>query len=268
MSRGVLMSAYGFPPIAQGNWKDGAIITDMDPVHAGPIIPTDGTVPSAVCLVNPMGYRVDVDYYRKYCDEHSIPLWFDNAACPCHLMPDGSNLIDICDAAMVSLHETKMIGRGEGGVLLVKPEHFEMAVRAINFGYDYKIHPNERAGTWHKLASNWRMSDVSAAAILMSWERNWQYVADYMLEKDDEVVDIGPFKRGAPGSFMNVILEHRKERPNFEIKYYYYPLLSREKAPNTWKLFDETQCRPFHPAGGPCPKTYYGPTNPPKPAAS
>ena len=38
-------------------------------------------------------------------------------------MPDGSNLIDIADAATISLHETKVIGRGEGGVLLVRPDH-------------------------------------------------------------------------------------------------------------------------------------------------
>ena len=38
-------------------------------------------------------------------------------------MPDGSNLIDIADAATISLHETNGSGRGEGGVLLVRPDH-------------------------------------------------------------------------------------------------------------------------------------------------
>ena len=156
LSRGILVSAYGFPPVGQGNWRHTIIVdgnewaqqqlqqltsllrpyvptplrpytlhlafytlysssarlfrqlalwahpqhcvlstshrslashrslevSAVDEVHGGPLLPTDGPVPSAICLVNPFGYRCDVAYYRKYCDDHGCLLWFDNAACP------------------------------------------------------------------------------------------------------------------------------------------------------------------------------------------
>lgn len=290
LSNGILVSAYGFPPVLQGNWRH-AILTDVDPVHGGPVLPTDGHVPSAICVVNPFGYRVDVDYYRKYCDEHGVLLWFDNAGCPCHWMPDGSNLIDLADAATISLHETKVIGRGEGGVLFVKPSHFEMAFRAINFGLDYNVPPETRSATYHRAASNYRMSDIAAAAILMTWELNWDSIIGYMEEHDDEIRNLEgiPFwvcstltliaviqtpclqcvvtppilpchvQRGGKGSLYLTCLELRKPRPNFEIKYYYYPLLPRDEAPCAWRIFDATQCRPFHAPGGPCPYGRSGP---------
>ena len=138
-SKGILVSAFGFPPILQQNWSM-AIVTDIDPRYGGPVLPTDGSVPAAVCVVNPFGYAVDCAYYRAYCDKHKIPFWMDNAACPLHIAADGGNLTDLADAAIISLHETKAIGRGEGGLLLVKPEFVDTAYRAVNFGYDPKVY--------------------------------------------------------------------------------------------------------------------------------
>jgi dTDP-4-amino-4,6-dideoxygalactose transaminase len=138
-SKGILISAFGFPPILQQNWST-AIVTDIDPRYGGPVLPTDGSVPAAVCVVNPFGYAVDCAYYRAYCDEHKIPFWMDNAACPLHVTADGSNLTDLADAAIISLHETKAIGRGEGGLLLVKPEFVDTAFRAVTFGYDPTVY--------------------------------------------------------------------------------------------------------------------------------
>ena len=254
LSKGILVSAFGFPPIMQQNWGN-YIMTDIDPVHAGPVLPTDGTVPSAICVVNPFGFRVDCAYYRRYCDEHNIPLWMDNAACPYHVMPDGSNLSDMADASIISLHETKAIGRGEGGLLLVKPEMAKTAFRAINFGYDPEVPPADRADSWHLEAANWRMSDIAAAAILMSWELNFDTITKYHAEHDHEISDIGMFKRGCKGSLYSCKMEPRQEFPdkNFEIKRYYYPLCGRDKAPVAWEFYDGIQCRPFHPPGGPCP---------------
>ena len=255
LPNGILVSAFGFPPILQGNWKQ-VTVTDVDPKHGGPILPPHGyPAPSVVCLVNPFGYLCDVPYYRQYCDEHGVMLWMDNAACPLTLLPDGRNVIDLADAACISLHETKVIGRGEGGLLIVLPEYQETALRAINFGYDTNVPATERPATYHLEASNWRMSDIAAAAILMNWEVNWSLIVEYMEEHDSEVVDAPPFKRGAKGSIYSCLLEPRQERPDFEVKYYYYPMLPRGRPDSVvaWRFFDEYQCRPFHPPGGPCP---------------
>ena len=91
-------------------------------------------------------------------------------------------------------------------------------------------------------AANWRMSDIAAAAVLMSWECNWDTIAKYMVDHDDEVVDVGPFKRGAKGSIMNCLMEVRQERPGIETKCYYYPMASRSEAPEAWRFFDAHHC--------------------------
>ena len=162
------------------------------------------------------------------------------------------------------------------------------------------------------------MSDIAAAAILMTWQLNWESISSYMEEHDDEISNLEgiPFWRGVcdtdahwcqsrgsfweiaiaghaeddvlglpglhpsclretvysplsprflppiaggKGSFYPISLEFRRPRPNFEVKYYYYPLLSRAEAPVAWRIFDSTQCRPFHPPGGPHPYGLGGP---------
>ena len=116
----------------------------------------------------------------------------------------------------------------------------DTAFRAINFGYDYSVCPEDRGATYHRAASNYRMSDIAAAAVLMTWQLNWQSIETYMEEHDDEISNLEgiPFWRGGKGSFYPICLEFRRPRPNYEIKYYYYPLLSREEAPVAWRIFD------------------------------
>eukprot|EP00964_Phaeocystis_antarctica_P136230 scaffold100663_cov105-Phaeocystis_antarctica.AAC.2 len=139
LSRGILVSVFGFPPTLQGNWKN-VTITDIDPERGGPILPPHGyPAPSVVCVANPFGYLCDVQYYRDYCDKSGALLWMDNAACPLTLLPDGRNVIDLADAATISLHDTNVIGRGESGLVLVLPELKETALRAVSFGYDPNV---------------------------------------------------------------------------------------------------------------------------------
>ena len=80
--------------------------------------------------------RCGVVQYKAYCDRHGIPLWMDNASTPQHFMPDGSPIIDYADMVGISLHETKTIGRGQCGLLLVPLEPKSVARRATNFGCD------------------------------------------------------------------------------------------------------------------------------------
>jgi len=249
---GILVSAFGFPPILQANWKGLVRMTDIDPVYGGPRLPAENEpVPSIICLVNPFGYRVDVKYYRRYCDEHGIPLWMDNASSPLHFLEsDGTPLHDLADGVGISLHETKPIGRGEGGLMLVPIEHERIARMSLNFGYDVTQPPDNRV--YHVEASNWRMSDFQAAAILMHWELHWNEIVDWMRTHESVPKDCGPFKIGGRGTLYSCIMEPRQRvpDPNVDIKYYYKPLLSREEAPHSWASFESLQCRPFHPGPG------------------
>ena len=91
------------------------------------------------------------------------------------------------------------------------------------------------------------MSDFQAAAILTNWELGFDIVVQWMVDHDDEIAAIGPFKRGLKGSILSCLLETRQARPDMEIKQYYQPLSDRSLAPECWKIFDAVQCRPFHP---------------------
>ena len=75
------------------------------------------------------------------------------------------------------------------------------------------------------------MGDFQAAAILTNWELGFDTVLEYMVDHDDEIVDVGPFKRGLKGSIMSCLLEPRQPRPGMENKQYYQPLSTRDKVP-------------------------------------
>tara|TARA_R110001592_G_scaffold62234_4_gene190229 strand:+ start:1342 stop:2346 length:1005 start_codon:yes stop_codon:yes gene_type:complete len=88
-------------------------------------------------------------------------ILFDNAATP-YSFVDGVNSCCLCEGSAISLHHTKPIGFGEGGLIIIKKELEDEAREVINFG---KVdgHFNERGG-------NYKMSDISAAAILQYWD--------------------------------------------------------------------------------------------------
>ena len=54
----------------------------------------------------------------------------DNASSPLTFLPDGTPVSEMDDMFSVSLHETKAIGYGEGGLLLVTKEN-ELIARKI-----------------------------------------------------------------------------------------------------------------------------------------
>ena len=64
---------------------------------------------------------------------------------------------------MLSLHATKLVGFGEGGLVIIDKEYEEDVRRACNYG---KVGEkfNERSG-------NYKMSELSAAGILQYWDQ-------------------------------------------------------------------------------------------------
>lgn len=240
----ILASAFGFASMIQGPLETLVQLVDMDPEHGGPILSVETAPPQAILLVNPFGYTVDVAYYRTYCDTHGILLFMDNASTPYTLVTNAQGLDvpvgHLADASIVSLHETKPLGKGEGGLLCVRAELAPYAEKAINFGFD----ATDKVA--HPAASNWRMSDISAAAILMHWKLNWGTLVKYNLDQDHRVVDVPPFRRGRR-AIMSALLETRRPRPNMDVRYYYLPLLSADQAPHAWHFFEHHQALPFHP---------------------
>lgn len=234
MNGGVLASPFGFPSIVQGPFVRHLRQAGMDPTHGGPVLPPDDEDPPAVVLLtNPFGYLVDIAFYRQYCDRLGIPLWMDNAAAPRSLFR-GQNVCDWADAAVISLHETKPLGRGEGGLVLA-PDVSALR-RLTNFGF------SDDRTQFSANGSNYKMSEFSAAAILVHWNTSWDRIVSFMLQHP--VRDhVGPFRAPEAGSVMGCRMEPRRCRANMDVKHYYRPLWPCEVAE---RFFQSHQCVPHH----------------------
>eukprot|EP00953_Heterococcus_sp_UTEX-ZZ885_P000825 967-Heterococcus_DN1.PRE.1 len=114
-----------------------------------------------IIVTNIFGVACDVLWYEQWCQQHNKLLLFDNAATAIGYAADGRCIHDIGNGSIISLHETKPIGRGEGGAVIVDSEVQQHVMCAMNFGFSAAT--GVRLG--HRGCSNWRMSDIAAAAI-------------------------------------------------------------------------------------------------------
>ena len=99
----------------------------------------------------------------EYISQHGFPyIIFDNAATP-YTFLEGSNSCNYGCGSYISLHHTKPLGFGEGGLAIIDKEYEEEVRIATNFGIVDSAF-NERGG-------NYKISDISAAAILQWWDQ-------------------------------------------------------------------------------------------------
>lgn len=179
------------------------------------------------------------------------------------------NLHSFADAAIVSLHHTKLFGFGEGGaVITYSPELDALVRRAANFGFEYGTPVRKHHGG----ASNYRMGDPAAAflhAHLTTWVEPRVGRIDRLLRSAYELVreivpgGLAPLKPMFPerASFRTVTLTGnciivRTARPvdleafcaatGIEAKRYYEPLVDRDAAPVAHDMFEHTVCLPIH----------------------
>jgi carbonic anhydrase/acetyltransferase-like protein (isoleucine patch superfamily) len=113
--------AFTFPCSIQGPLID-SIVLDHDAELLGPSMAQlearkeefDGVI-----VTNVFGLQTDVLAYERWCRKNKKLIVFDNAATPVGFAADGRCIHDIGDGSIISLHETKPFGRGEGGVVLM-----------------------------------------------------------------------------------------------------------------------------------------------------
>jgi len=112
---------------------------------------------AAMIVVHPLGLVTDPLPYIRFCKKHDIQLIFDSAAAfgavyPFGYTPENSGICEI-----YSLHITKSLGVGEGGLVVSKDAKFLQKCRRLsNFGL------NENAET-DMIGTNAKMSDFQAA---------------------------------------------------------------------------------------------------------
>lgn len=152
------VQAFTFPCSVQGLLLD-SLVVDLAPgdlsldLAALELLSDDF---DGLVITNPNGTCVDIGRYVDFCQARGKRLLFDNAATP-YTFYRGRNCCDYGDGAAVSLHHTKPLGFGEGGLAIVRQSLYPAVVRAANFGY------TAQDRTCHsQFAGNHKLSEVAA----------------------------------------------------------------------------------------------------------
>ncbi len=257
--------AFTFPSSIQGPLQN-ALVVDNDAQLYGPSLKEleqkkdsfDGVI-----VTNVFGFQTQVVEYEKWCRENGKLLVLDNAATPIGTLDDGRCIHDIGDGAIISLHETKPLGRGEGGVVILPKECVKFVHRAMNFGFD----TSAAVRVPNRQSSNWRMSDIAAAAvcdhldliIAENWLQRFESMNALALSKlaTRNLSLVYPHPRQStvfnclfvklPDRHMDSdkIAQHLYAR-GIEAKHYYLPLSDRASCPVAWSVYDHSICLPFH----------------------
>lgn len=243
--------AFTFPCNAQQVYADAAVVdVDANGALDLELLPPDV---EAILVTNCFGHVVDIDRYEAWRRTTRKILVFDDAATPATRY-HGRNALTFGDAAVVSLHHTKPIGFGEGGVAIVDRRWEEAVRRSINFG--------SLPGVWDAIlappyCSNFKMSDVAAAFILAfldtfvdtrrRHEALWSTFA-HMLNALGKV-RLFPHYGEVPFTNCLPVLLPRPvdiavfERAGIAARKYYRPL---RPAPRAQALYEQIVCLPLH----------------------
>jgi dTDP-4-amino-4,6-dideoxygalactose transaminase len=155
---------FNFPSVLQSKHKVKVFDIDAETGHA--IIDDDNF--DAFINVNLFGINT---FGKTYSENHKILkdkiIINDNSASPIRFSSNSLYNIDkeikpLNENYYVigSLHHTKLLGYGEGGFIkCLSPDQYLRMEELSNFGYGY-------TKNWSEFASNFKMSDVSAAFIL------------------------------------------------------------------------------------------------------
>jgi len=203
-------------------------------------------------VTNPFGYLMDLDKHQEWARKKGKMLIYDNAAAPLSFKKtgkfEGTNSLNFGDGSFISLHQTKSLGFGEGGLLIADKKYEESIDRAMNFGFG-----QERI--WTPNSSNYRMSDVSAAFIYDHIERNIEKIKIHSADLEEafnQVCEHNGWQKMANragdwcllGSLVFFTEDEKiKNLDNFEWKKYYKPLQPKTNAEN---FFSKVFCLPCH----------------------
>lgn len=246
--------AFTFPCSAQGSLIDSVII-DVDEDMGIDLEQVDVEKIDGIIVTNLFGHTTQISKYTEWAKQHNKILIFDNATVSKTLY-QGSNALNYGIGSIVSLHHTKPIGYGEGGLIIVDKKYEENIRRCINFGFNLE----KGILKWNRNGSNYKMSEISAAFILEylkifpSMVSKHIELYKYFLEciKDVNVITFPNFSDGIPFvSCIPVIFNkpittdhlYQLELLGITGRKYYNPL---ENKPKSTDIYDRILCLPCH----------------------
>ena len=158
----IATQAFTFPSNCLGK-AQGPIITDMTP-HCNINLDDEYLIKysDTVIMTNIFGHLQNFKEILSKTEGRNKKLIIDNAATP-YSFWEGTNSCNLGTASYISLHHTKPIGFGEGGLVVIDKKYEESVRIACNFGKHDTI-CNEQGG-------NFKMSELSAAGILQWWDQ-------------------------------------------------------------------------------------------------
>lgn len=259
--------AFTFPSSMQAALAE-VLIVDLDAEHYGPSIrdlEDNKEHLDGIIVTNVFGLSADLSKYEAWCAENDKLMLLDNAATPLGTI-SGRCIHDFGDGAIVSLHETKAIGRGEGGAAFVPKELERDFQRVICFGFD--VANGQRIGS--PLASNYKLSEISAAAALAYLDivgtkktlNHLSQLSSYAQEQVGQLrgIELAPWHVHEPRLWgclplslpadtdAEAVCQAMNALPRrIECKRYYMPLIDdRDRARTAWRVFDRAICLPLH----------------------
>ena len=158
----VSTQALTFPSNCLGK-AQGPIITDIT-AHCNMNLDDEYLLKysNTVIVTNIFGHLQNFKEIISKTKGRNKKLIIDNAATP-YSFWDGTNSCNLGTASYISLHHTKPIGFGEGGLVVIDKKYEESVRIACNFG-KHDVICNEQGG-------NFKMSELSAAGILQWWDQ-------------------------------------------------------------------------------------------------
>jgi len=115
-----------------------------------------------VIATNCFGHLQDLNYLIEQCEKEEKILIFDNAASP-YSFYNNTNSCNLGIGSIISLHHTKPLGFGEGGLIIVDKKYEKECRNAINFGFT--------DGAFNERSGNYKISELNAAGILQWWDQ-------------------------------------------------------------------------------------------------
>jgi dTDP-4-amino-4,6-dideoxygalactose transaminase len=193
-------------------------------------------------------HKSTIHEYTEFCKNNNIILLFDFAT-----QTDLKDITEIGDGAVISLHDTKPLGRGEGGLIIVPSNIGEKVRSLIALGKNMTEHSEIQLGT------NGKMSEIQAAYILEWWDIWFKYVQHDFIKRFNELRNIVT-ERGIKFMFPNETIDHqvpnviaiqctldkqKSELSRIPVRKYYKPLCDTDEfAAN---LYENCICIPVLP---------------------
>lgn len=252
-------SSFTFPSSAQVKGGGSIVIVDVDSSHGLDLKSERLNEVNGIFATNVFGNSMDIEKYEEYAVRNKKYLVFDNAAC-LHTLYKGKSIHNYGHASVLSLHQTKAGGLGEGSILFTSRQLEPFCRRLLNFGIDNcSFNP-----VWEPIGMNGKMSDIAASFILSYLEENFDHIVShhrslyesfsYKLQRFGDRVKLFPdfSDRASPVVPCFCIIFDKKtdhlikmfSNSGFQTRAYYNPL--DRSCNNSVKLHETIICLPCH----------------------